>query len=100
MIHKMWSDNWEFLSTFFAYAPAIRKVIYTTNAIESLNASFRKSTKTRGSFPNDEATLKILYLAMKKVSKKWTMPIREWGETINQLAVLFGNRVPFCKVGK
>lgn len=100
MIHKMWSDNWEFLSTFFAYDPAIRKVIYTTNAIESLNSSFRKSTKTRGSFPTDEAALKLLYLAIKKVSKKWTMPIREWGLAINQLAVLFGNRVPIYKVGK
>ena len=99
-IHKMWLDNWEFLSTFFAYDPAIRKVIYTTNAIESLNYSFRKVTKTRGSFPTDQAAFKLLYLAIKKVSKKWTMPIREWGAAINQLAVLFGDRVPIYEVGK
>jgi len=99
-IHKMWSDNWESISTYFAYSPAIRKVIYTTNAIESLNYSFRKITKTRGSFPTDEAATKLLYLAIKKVSKKWTMPIREWGIAINQLAIIFGDRVPIYEAGK
>lgn len=93
-IYKMWKDNWKNISTFFAYDKAIRKVIYTTNAIESINYSLRKITKTRGAFPTEDAALKLLYLGIKKLSEKWTMPIREWGMAINQFAVLFGDRVP------
>jgi len=100
MIHKMWSRNWETISTYFAYSPAIRKVIYTTNAIESLNYSLRKITKTRGAFPTEDAALKLLYLGIKKVSRKWKMPIRDWGLAVNQLAVLFGDRVPIYEVEK
>ena len=93
-IGKMWKANWKNIIPFFAYAPEIRKVIYTTNAIESLNYTLRKIIKNRASFPSDESALKLLYLGMKKVAKKWTMPIRNWGEAINQFAVMYGDRVP------
>jgi putative transposase len=94
MISKSWKNNWANLSEFFAYPPDIRKVIYTTNSIESLNFSLRKVTKNRSAFPNDDAILKIMYLALTNAAKKWTMPIRDWGAALNQLAVYFGDRVP------
>ena len=93
-ISQSWHNNWERLSLFFDYPPQIRKVIYTTNAIESLNASLRKVTKTRRSFPTDEAVMKILYLALHQISKKWTMPIRDWKQAMSQFMILFGDRVP------
>ena len=71
-ISQSWRNNWSRLSVFFDYPPEIRKVIYTTNAIESLNASLRQVTKTRRSFPNDDAILKLLYLALHQIAKKWT----------------------------
>ena len=71
----------------------IRKAIYTTNAIESLNRSLGKVTKNRGSFPNDESALKLLYLALRNISKKWTMPIRKWEQALNQFAILFSGRL-------
>jgi putative transposase len=93
MISKSWKNNWANLSEFYAYPPNIRKIIYTTNSIESLNFSLRKVTKNRSAFPNDDAILKIMYLALTNASKKWTMPIRDWGAALNQLAVYFGDRV-------
>jgi putative transposase len=93
MISKSWKNNWANLSEFYAYPPDIRKIIYTTNAIESLNFSLRKVTKNRSAFPNDDAIFKIMYLALTNASKKWTMPIREWGAALNQFAVYFGDRV-------
>lgn len=93
MISKSWKNNWANLSEFYAYPPDIRKIIYTTNAIESLNFSLRKVTKNRSAFPNDDAIVKIIYLALMNASKKWTMPIREWGAALNQFAVYFGDRV-------
>ena len=75
MISKSWRNNWTRVIPFFAHPPEIRKVIYTTNAIESLNMSLRKVTKARGSFPNDEAVSKLLYLALRNIAKKWTMPV-------------------------
>jgi transposase-like protein len=93
-ISKSWRNNWERLSVFFDYPPQIRKVIYTTNAIESLNASLRKVTKTRRSFPTDESVMKILYLALHQISRKWTMPIRDWKQAMSQFIILFGDRVP------
>ena len=77
-IGQSWRRNWERIRPFFAYSPEIRKVIYTTNVIESTNMSLRKVTKNRGSFPNDESMLKLLYLALNNIAKKWTMPIRDW----------------------
>jgi transposase-like protein len=92
-ISKMWRNNWELLIPFMAYPEYIRRAIYTTNAIESMNMSLRKVTKNRGSFPNDEAAVKLLYLALRNISKKWTMPIREWGKAMNQFAIAYEGRL-------
>jgi putative transposase len=78
----------------FAFVPEIRKAIYTTNAIESLNMTLRKVIKNWAMFPSDEAVFKILYLALKNISKKWTMPIQNWSGAMNQFAILFENRLP------
>lgn len=94
LIGKSWRNNWARVIPFFAYPEAIRKAIYTTNAIESLNMTLRKVTKNRASFPNDNAALKLLYLAIRNIMKKWTMPIRDWGAAINQFAIIFEERVP------
>lgn len=93
MIHKSWEAHWDDLKEFFKYPEEIRKVIYTTNAIESLNFSLRKVTKNRAAFPTDESIYKIMYLAINKASKKWTMPIRNWGVALNQFSILFEGRV-------
>ena len=90
MIQRSWEAHWDELSEIFKYPEEIRRVIYTTNAIESLNASLRKVTKNRAAFPDDEAIIKIMYLAISKAAKKWTMPIRNWGLALNQFAILFG----------
>ena len=96
MIYKSWDNHWDDLSEFFKYPQEIRRAIYTTNAIESLNYQLRKVTKNRSTFSTDDAILKILYLAIRNASKKWTMPIREWGQALNQFAIEFGKeRVPF-----
>jgi len=92
-VSKSWRDNWTNLSTFFDYPKDIRRVIYTTNAIESLNMSLRKVTKTRGSFPNDDAIFKILYLALRNAAKKWTMPIQNWHDAMNQFSIMFEERM-------
>ena len=93
-ISKSWRNNWERIIPLFGYPPEIRKAIYTTNAIESLNMSLRKVTKNRGSFPNDEAMTKLLYLAMRNISKKWTMPIHDWKSALNQFTIIFERRMP------
>lgn len=93
-ISKSWRANWERVPPFFAYPADIRKVIYTTNAIESVNTSLRKIIKNRGSFPTDEAALKLLYLALQNISRKWTMPIKEWKAALNRFAILFEDRMP------
>jgi putative transposase len=93
-ISKSWRNNWERIIPLFGYPPEIRKAIYTTNAIESLNMSLRKVTKNRGSFPNDEAMTKLLYLAMRNIAKKWTLPIRDWKSALNQFTILFEDRMP------
>ena len=94
MIAKSWRSNWPRVIPFFAHPPEIRKVIYTTNAIESLNMSLRKVTKARGSFPNDEAVCKLLYLALRNISKKWTMPLHAWKDALNRFAIIYENRLP------
>lgn len=78
----------------FGYPPEVRRAIYTTNAIESLNMTLRKISKNRSLFPSDEAVFKLLYLGLRNISQKWTMPIRDWGSAINQFAVIFEGRVP------
>jgi putative transposase len=94
MVSQTWRRNWDRVTPFFAYPPEIRKVIYTTNAIESLNMSLRKIIKMRGSFPNDEAAFKLLYLALRNASKKWTMPVQNWREALNRFSILWPDRVP------
>lgn len=93
-IVKSWRDNWNRIIPFFDYPPEIRKVIYTTNIIESLNRTLRKAVKNRGHFPTETAVMKVLYLAIKGVSKKWTMPIRDWKSALNQFAIRFNERFP------
>jgi putative transposase len=93
-IARSWRSNWERVAPFFAYPADIRKVIYTTNAIESVNMSLRKIIKNRGSFPTDEAALKLLYLALQNISRKWTMPIKEWKAALNRFAIIFEDRMP------
>ncbi len=93
-IVQSWQRNWARIIPFFDYPPEIRKVIYTTNAIESVNMSLRKITKNRGSFPNDEALLKLFYLALNNISKRWTMPIRDWKAALNRFTIQFEDRMP------
>jgi len=93
MIAKSWRSNWQHVIPFFAYSQDIRTAIYTTNAIESLNNSLRKITKTRNSFPSDEAALKLLYMGLKNIMKKWTMPIRNWSLAIHQFSIHFEGRL-------
>ena len=93
-VSQLWHRHWENIVPFFAYPKQIRKVIYTTNAIESLNRSLRKVLKTKGAFPNDESIIKLMYLAMQNIAKKWTLPLRDWGSVINQLSLKFEGRVP------
>jgi len=88
-ISKSWRAHWANLVTFFTYPKDIRKVIYTTNAIESLNSVIRKSVKTRKVFPNDNAAMKVIYLAVESASKKWTMPIRDWKPALNRFIIEF-----------
>jgi putative transposase len=93
-ISQIWRRNWEQVSPFFAYPAEIRKVIYTTNAVESLNMSLRKVIKTRGSFPNEEAALKLLYLGLERAAKKWTRPVLDWKAALNRFAILYEDRLP------
>ena len=90
---KSWRDNWDELTTFFDFPLEIRKIIYTTNLIENLNGKIRKYTKNKLSFPTDEAVLKSVYLALKEATKKWSMPIKNWGLILEQFFTLFENRV-------
>jgi len=93
-ISPSWRADWQRLTVFFDYPKEIRKVIYTTNAIESLNYSLRKVLKNRGAFPNDESIMKLMFMALQNVAKKWTRPIRDWTAALNQFVILFGERVP------
>jgi len=92
-IVQSWRRNWEQVMPFFAYPTEVRRVIYTTNAIESLHMTLRKIIKTRGSFPNDDAATKLLYLALRNIKKGWKRSTREWTAALNQFAILFGDRL-------
>jgi putative transposase len=92
-ISQVWRRNWERVTPFFAFPREIRKVIYTTNAVESLNSSLRKIIKTRGSFPNEEAALKLLYLALRNHSKKWSA-VQGWRDALNRFQILWPERMP------
>lgn len=94
LIGKSWRANWSRIIPMFGYPEEIRRAVYTTNAIESLNMSLRKIIKTRASFPNEDAAFKLLYLGLKNISKKWRMPIRDWSGAMNQFAIIFEGRVP------
>jgi len=89
---RSWRNNWVKLTQFFDYPLEIRKIVYTTNVIESLNRGIRKYTKTKSVFPHDQAALKAVYLAIANVEKKWTFPVRDWGSILNQLIIKFGDR--------
>ena len=91
---KSWEDNWDNLSTFFAFPGNIRKIIYTTNVIESLNSQFRKITKTKLIFPNDDSLMKMLYLAVERVARKWTRAYADLDLVINQLNIIFSDIFP------
>lgn len=90
---KSWRDNWEDLTVFYEFPLEIRRIIYTTNLIENLNGKIRKYTKNKLSFPTDEAVTKSVYLALREATKKWTMPIRNWGIILNQFLLIFEERV-------
>ena len=93
-IAASWRNNWSRITPFFDYPPEIRRIIYTTNAIESVNMSLRKVTKNRGSFPNDEALMKLFYLALMNISQRWTMPLRDWKPALNRFTIQFEERMP------
>lgn len=93
MVLQSWRRKWEYLSAYFKYPEYVRKAIYTTNAIEAVHRQFRKLTKTKGAFPNENSLLKLLYAGMLNASKKWTMPIQNWALTISQLAIHFEGRL-------
>jgi putative transposase len=92
-IAKSWYSNWDNLAVFFQYPPEIRKIIYTTNAIESLNSQLRKVTKNKRSFPSDDAVFKTLYLAIDYITRKWTMPIQNWGTAMAHFMIKFDGRI-------
>ncbi len=89
---KSWRKNWDNLATFFKYPEEIRTIIYTTNAVEAVHRQFRKVTKSRSLFPNDDALKKMLYLAYRDLSKKWTMPIRNWPVVLSNFSIYFEDR--------
>lgn len=93
IVISSWRNNWENLSTYFAFPPEIRKIIYTTNALEGFNRQLRKFTKTRTVFPTDDSLSKSLFLATEVVMKKWTSPVQNWSGTLAQLTIMFGERI-------
>jgi putative transposase len=94
VIAKSWRANWSRVVPMFGYPSEIRRAVYTANTIESLNMTLRKVSKNRSLFPNDEAVFKLMYLALRNISKRWTMPIPNWSGAMNQFAILFDSRVP------
>ena len=88
-----WREHWEEIIPMFAFAPEIRRLMYTANAIESLNRGLRKSLKTRGHFPNDNAASKLLYLAIRNIETKWKAPVAAWRKALNQFYILFSERL-------
>jgi transposase-like protein len=93
IVIQSWKNKWENLSAYFKYPEDIRRIIYTTNIIESVHRQFRKLTKTKGAFPNENSLLKLLYMGIQNASKKWTMPMRNWSLTVSQLAIFFEDKL-------
>lgn len=96
VISKSWRANWQKIEPMFQFPAEIRRAVYTTNAIESVQFSLRKVTKTRAAFPTDDAAIKLLWLGLRNAEKKWTMPIQNWSLALNQLAIIFEGRVPIA----
>jgi len=92
-VFESWRNKWDNLSNYFKYPEPIRRIIYTTNIIESVHRQFRTLTKTKGAFPNDNSLLKLLFAGIKNAEKKWTMPIQNWSLTISQLNIFFKERL-------
>mgnify|MGYP004637564829 FL=1 len=90
---KSWDKNWDVISPIFKFSADVRKVIYTTNAIESLNSDYRRLNKQRSVLPSDTALLKALYLATHKITKKWTRPLRNWGRVLGELEIMYPDRL-------
>ena len=93
VVIRSWNNNWDKLSTYFQYDEQIRRIIYTTNVVEGFHRQVRKVTKTKGAFTNDMALLKLIYLTVENISKKWTQPVQNWGLTVQQLCIKFGDRM-------
>ena len=93
IVIKSWRGKWELLSAYFCYPEPIRRIMYTTNAVEAVHRQFRKLTKTKGAFPNDNSLLKLLYMGIQNASKKWTMPVQNWNLALSQLAIFFEGRL-------
>jgi len=93
-ISKSWKNRWNEVIPFMKFSPEIRRAVYTTNAIESVNYTLQRNLKTRQSFPNDESAMKLIFMILRRISKRWTMPIRNWAEALHQFAVIYGDRVP------
>lgn len=91
---ERWVDNWDVISPIFKFSETVRKVIYTTNAIESLNSTYRRLNSKRSVFPSDTALLKALYLSTFEATKKWTMPLRNWGRVYGELSIMYSDRIP------
>ncbi len=96
LISKSWRHNWLRIEPMFSFPAEIRRAIYTTNIVESLNMSLRKVTKTRAAFPSDEAAFKLIGLGLRNIEKKWTMPIQNWKQALQQFAIIFEGRVPLA----
>ena len=93
IVIKSWRGKWELLSAYFRYPEPIRRIMYTTNAVEAVHRQFRKLTKTKGAFPNDNSLLKLLFMGIQNASKKWTMPVQNWNLALSQLAIFFEGRL-------
>jgi transposase-like protein len=91
---KSWEKNWDVISPIFKFSNTVRKIIYTTNAVESLNSTYRRLNRGRSVFPSESALLKALYLATCEATKKWTMPLRDWGKVRGELEIMYEDRMP------
>src|SRR5215203_3368596 len=100
IISKSWKANWSKINPMFRFPQEIRRAVYTTNVIESLNFSLRKITKTRAAFPTEEAAIKLLWLGLRNIEKKWTMPIQNWSLALNQMAIIFEGRMPIPELSE
>jgi transposase-like protein len=94
MVSKSWRARWSEVIPFLKFPPEVRKGVYTTNAIESLNYSIQRVIRHRQVFPTDESAMKLIFMALRNITKKWTMPFRDWGAVISQFVLIYGERVP------